>query len=67
MILASPICTRHGSTKCLSRGLELDEDGRGDVLKRKDWCAAHLTVALPEHGVSLSPDFAVVGNGDTSR
>jgi hypothetical protein len=48
----------------LSRGLELDEDGRGDVLKRKDWCAAHLTVALPEHAVSLSPDFAVVGNGD---
>lgn len=48
----------------LSCGLELDEDGRGDVLKRKDWCAAHLTVALPEHGISLSPDFAVVGNGD---
>lgn len=48
----------------LSRGLELDEDGRGDVLKREDWCAAHLNVALPEHGVSLSPDFAVVGNGD---
>lgn len=48
----------------LSRGLELDEDGRGDVLKRKDWCAAHLTVALPEHDVSLSPDFAVVAAGD---
>lgn len=48
----------------LSRGLELDDDGRGDVLKRGDWCATHLTVALPEHGVSLSPDFAVVGNGD---
>ena len=51
-------------TEVLSRGLELDEDGRGDVLKREDWCAAHLNVALPEHGVSLSPDFAVVGNGD---
>ncbi|WP_322027373.1 Eco57I restriction-modification methylase domain-containing protein [Burkholderia sp. BCC1977] len=48
----------------LSHGLELDEDGRGDVLKRKDWCAAHLTVTLPEHCLSLSPDFAVVGNGD---
>ncbi|WP_055335788.1 Eco57I restriction-modification methylase domain-containing protein [Ralstonia solanacearum] len=48
----------------LSRGLELDEDGRGDVLKHKHWCATHLTVALPEHAVSLSPDFAVVGNGD---
>ena len=48
----------------LSRGLELYEDGRGDALKHEDWCANHLTVALPEHGVSLSPDFAVVGNGD---
>lgn len=48
----------------LSRGLELDEDGRSDALKRKDWCASHLTAALPEHGVSLSPDFAVVGNAD---
>jgi hypothetical protein len=48
----------------LSRGLELDDDGRGDVLRQGDWCATHLTVALAEHGVSLSPDFAVVGNGD---
>ncbi len=48
----------------LSRGLELDEEGRGDVLKGKDWCATHSNVRLPEHGVSLSPDFAVVGNDD---
>lgn len=48
----------------LSHGLELDDDGCGDVLKRRDWCAAHLNTALPEHGVSLSPDFAVVGDGD---
>ena len=47
----------------LSRGLELDDDGRGDVLKQGDWCATHLTVALPENSVSLSPDFAVVGSG----
>ncbi len=48
----------------LSRGLEFDEDGRGDVLKGKDWCATHSNVTLPEHGVSLSPDFAIVGNDD---
>jgi hypothetical protein len=48
----------------LSRGLELDEDGRDDVLKGKDWCATHSNVSLPEHGVSLSPDFAVVGNDE---
>lgn len=44
----------------LSRGLELDEDGKGDVLKRADWCAAKLQASLPEHGVTLSPDLAVV-------
>lgn len=44
----------------LSRGLELDEDGRGDVLKRADWCAAKLSVDLPEHGLKLAPNFAVV-------
>lgn len=48
----------------LSRGLELDDDGRGDVLKRGGWCSEHLTTALPEHGVSLSPDFAIIGNDD---
>lgn len=48
----------------LSHGLELDEDGRGDVLKGKDWCAEHSNVNLPEYGVNLSPDFAVVGNDD---
>ena len=47
----------------LARGLELDEDGRGDVLKRRDWCAANVVVDLPEHGVRLSPDFAVVPDG----
>nr|WP_067297127.1 type IIL restriction-modification enzyme MmeI [Marinobacterium profundum] len=44
----------------LSRGLELDEDGKGGVLKRADWCAANLNIRLPEHAVTLSPDFAVI-------
>lgn len=44
----------------LSRGLELDEDGTGDVLKRADWCAANLNVSLAEHGVTLAPDLAVI-------
>ena len=44
----------------LSRGLELDEDGKGDVLKRADWCAANLQASLPEHGVTLSPALAVI-------
>ena len=50
----------------LSRGLELDEDGKGDVLKRGDRVTASLRVTSPEHGVTLAPDFAVVdfGQGD---
>src|SRR5437016_5861617 len=36
----------------LSRGLELDEDGGGDVLKRGDQVSANLRVTLPEHGVT---------------
>ncbi|MDR3410473.1 MAG: hypothetical protein P4L87_05950 [Formivibrio sp.] len=44
----------------LSHGLELDEDGKGDVLKHADWCAANLQATLPEHGVTLSPYLAVV-------
>lgn len=44
----------------LSRGLEFDEDGKGDVLKGTDWCAANLKTFLPDHGVSLSPTLAIV-------
>lgn len=44
----------------LSRGLELDKDGKGDVLKNANWCAANLQAGLPEHGVKLSPDLAVI-------
>ncbi len=51
----------------LSRGLELDEDRKGDVLKRADWCAANLQATLPEHGVTLSPDLAVVDEQRASK
>lgn len=51
----------------LSRGLEFDEDGKGDALKRADWCAANLEASLPEHGVTLSPDFAVVDEQRTNK
>lgn len=51
----------------LSRGLELDEDGKGDVLKRADWCAANLPATLTEHSVTLSPDFAVIDEQRASK
>ncbi|WP_298430783.1 type IIL restriction-modification enzyme MmeI [Ottowia sp.] len=44
----------------LSHGLELDEGGKGDVLKRANWCAVNLNVSLAEHGVTLSPNLAVI-------
>lgn len=44
----------------LARGLELDEDGRGDVLKSGGRLPESLRVALPEHGITLAPDMAVV-------
>ncbi|WP_268063727.1 MULTISPECIES: Eco57I restriction-modification methylase domain-containing protein [unclassified Citrobacter] len=44
----------------LSRGLEFDEDGKGDVLKGTDWCAANLNTFLPDHGIALSPTLAIV-------
>lgn len=43
----------------LRRGLELDEDGSGDVLKRGA-DLADIKYERPEHGVTLTPDFAVV-------
>lgn len=51
----------------LSRGLELDEDGKGDVLKRADWCASNLKTSLPEHGTILVPDFAVVDEQQANK
>jgi len=40
--------------------LELDEDEEGDVLKAGDKIPAALKHELPEHGVTLHPDYAVV-------
>lgn len=51
----------------LARGLELNEDGKGDVLKRADWCAANLNAALPEHGIMLAPDLAVIDEQQASK
>lgn len=44
----------------LAHGLELDEDGEGDVLKSEDNLPASVKIALPEYDLILSPDYAVV-------
>jgi type I restriction-modification system DNA methylase subunit len=51
----------------LSRGLELDEDGKGNVLKRADWCAANLNFTMPEHGLTLAADLAVIDEQRANR
>lgn len=44
----------------LAHGLELDEDGSEDVLRQKEGVPEGLRVKVPEHGVTLVPDFVVV-------
>ncbi|WP_177430944.1 MULTISPECIES: Eco57I restriction-modification methylase domain-containing protein [Pseudomonas] len=44
----------------LARGLEYDEKDSGELLKRGEAIPAILHIALPEHGVSLSPDYALI-------
>jgi len=44
----------------LKQGLELDEDGEGDVLKPVDRLPAELEYRHPDYGVTLRPDCAVV-------
>lgn len=44
----------------LKQGLELDEDGEGNVLKASDSLPEGLEQRHPEHGVVLRPDYAVV-------
>jgi hypothetical protein len=45
----------------LNHGLELDEQGKADVLKPRAALSETLACELPEHGVTLRPDFALVG------
>ncbi|MDB1112810.1 Eco57I restriction-modification methylase domain-containing protein [Pseudomonas extremaustralis] len=44
----------------LARGLEYDENDSGELLKRGEAIPATLHIALPEHSVTLSPDYALV-------
>lgn len=44
----------------LKQGLELDENDDGDVLKPASQLTADVKIKVPEHGVSIEPDYAVV-------
>ena len=54
----------HGADRLVCCRATGTRRGRAATLKRKDWCATHLTVALPEHGVGSAERIAIVGNGD---
>jgi hypothetical protein len=51
----------------LRQGLELDEDGKGDVLKAAKDLPETIRCDQPEHGVTLRPDFAVVDSQQGNR
>ncbi|MCE1003809.1 MULTISPECIES: Eco57I restriction-modification methylase domain-containing protein [unclassified Pseudomonas] len=47
----------------LARGLEYDENDSGELLLRGERIPSELRVTLPEHGVTLEPDYALVSGG----
>jgi hypothetical protein len=51
----------------LKQVLELDENGEGDVLKLRDKLPNTLRYTVPEHGISLRPDYAVVDANSADR
>lgn len=52
----------------LKRILEFDENGSGDVLKSSEKLPHTIRCDLPEHGISLRPDYAVIdGQATDSR
>ncbi len=51
----------------LSRVLAFDDDGKGDVLKRAEWCGSHLKSLLPDQGVVQYPDLAVVDEQQNNK
>ena len=44
----------------LKQILELDEDGEQDVLKPQELLQESLTVHVPEYGITIRPDYAVI-------
>lgn len=47
----------------LARGLEYDETDSGELLLRGERIPPEQCVTLPEHGVTLEPDYALVSGG----
>lgn len=50
----------------LKFGLELDEDEDGDILKDQTQMSSSIQVTVPEHHVTLIPEYAIVASDDAS-
>ncbi len=50
----------------LKFGLELDEDEDGDILKDQTQMSSSIQVTIPEHHVTLIPEYAIVASDDAS-
>jgi len=48
----------------LKFGLELDEDEDGDILKDSLQMNSSIQVSIPEHNITLKPEFAVIKSDD---
>lgn len=51
----------------LKQVLELDENGAGDILKATDKLSDEVRCELPEHGITLRPDYALMGSEADTR
>ncbi|MCZ0811876.1 hypothetical protein N5A93_06505 [Roseovarius sp. EGI FJ00037] len=51
----------------LRQGLELDEDGAGDILKSGNELGDGLCHRVPEHDLTLMPDYAVVDDREANN
>lgn len=49
----------------LKFGLELDEDEDGDVLKDQSQMHDSIVVTIPEHQVTIKPDYVVIASDET--
>jgi hypothetical protein len=51
----------------LKRVLELDESGAGDILKAADKLPHEVRCELPEHDITICPDYVLMGNQPDAR
>ena len=51
----------------LKQILDLDEDGEQDILKPQELLRESLIVHVPEYGITIRPDYAVIDEEENDR